>query len=45
MREYLKPAMEMEAFDVEDVITVSYSDDPFDMQGNTAPTDLDIQFN
>ena len=45
MRKYLKPAMEMEAFDVEDIITVSgiFVDDTGDGAG--APLDLDIDFN
>ena len=43
MRKYLKPAMEMEAFDVEDIITVSgMTEDGGD--GAAAP-DLDIDFN
>ena len=44
MRKYLKPAMEMEAFDVEDIITVS-SDDDFGGDTAVAPLDLDIDFN
>ena len=45
MRKYLKPAMEMEAFDVEDVITVSYDDGGIEQHSSSAPIDLDIQFN
>ena len=46
MRKYLKPAMEMEAFDVEDVITVS-GGTPHDEVGDGAftPANLDIDFN
>ena len=43
MRKYLKPAMEMEAFDVEDVITVSITEDTGVIAG--APEYLDIDFN
>jgi hypothetical protein len=43
MRKYLKPAMEMEAFDVEDIITVSVPEMMDD--DASAPADLDIDFN
>lgn len=45
MRKYLKPAMEMEAFDVEDIITVSTDPDDFTGDTASAPLDLDIDFN
>ena len=44
MRKYLKPAMEMEAFDVEDIITVSGMPE-IGGDGAGAPVDLDIDFN
>lgn len=44
MRKYLKPAMEMEAFDVEDIITVSGMAE-IGGDGAGVPADLDIDFN